>query len=143
MQPDLANYDGSSGFLVDSDVWIYGIKGDSEFHDWAIESLQRCSDAGPLHINVIIYTELLVPGVKPADLDDMLDVFEAKRPAMPWACAQLAARAYALYRSRGGSRRSPLPDFYLGAHAAAANLTVLTKDRSAYRTYFPRVRLVE
>ena len=143
MQPDLAKYDGSSGFLVDSNVWIYGIKSDSEFHDWAVDSLQRCRESGPLHINLIIYTELLVPGAGAADLDDMLDVFDTKRSAMPWACAQLTARAYASYRARGGSRRSPLPDFYLGAHAAVANLTVLTNDRSVYRKYFPRVRLAE
>jgi len=143
MQHDLASYDGSSGFLVDSNVWIFGIKRESEFHDWAVDSLQRCSELGPIHINLIIYTELLVPGVRPIELDEMLDVFETHKSTIPWACAQLAAIAYAAYRARGGSRRSPLADFYLGAHAAAANLTVLTNNRSVYRTYFPRVKLAD
>lgn len=143
MPLDLAKYDGSSGFLVDSNVWIYGIKSDSEFHDWAVDSLQQCSELAPLHINLIIYTELLVPGVSPSTLDEMLSVFNTNKSIMPWACAQLAAIAYAACRARGGARRSPLPDFYLGAHAAAANLTVLTNDRSVYRSYFPRVKLSE
>jgi predicted nucleic acid-binding protein len=46
------------------------------------------------------------------------------------------------YRRRGGSRRSPMPDFYIGAHAALTGLTLLTRDASRYRTYFPTLRIV-
>ena len=72
----------------------------------------------------------------------MLDVFETRRSLMPWGCAALAAKAFYLYRKRGGVRRSPLPDFYIGAHAAVSNLTVLTRDRTPYRSHFPRLELV-
>jgi predicted nucleic acid-binding protein len=54
----------------------------------------------------------------------------------------LAASAFALYRSKGGARPRPLPDFYIGAHAAVANLSVLTRDRSGYASYFPRLALI-
>jgi predicted nucleic acid-binding protein len=46
------------------------------------------------------------------------------------------------YRRRGGQRRSPLPDFYIGAHAAVAGLTLLTRDARRYRTYFPKLRIL-
>ena len=140
------SYDGSAGFLVDSNVWIDCIDASSPWHDWAVDQLQACSEFAPLHINLVIYTELLVPEPEVAALDAMFDVFDTQRSALPWACAALAAKAFALYRQRGrqrgGVRRSPLPDFFIGAHAAVANLTVLTRDRKPYRSHFPRLQLV-
>lgn len=138
----LAHYDGSSGFLVDSNVWIDCIDAASPWHVWAVDQLQASSERAPLHINLVIYTELLVPGPDVAALDAMLDVFETQRSALPWACAALAARAFGLYRKRGGVRRSPLPDFYIGAHAAVSNLAVLTRDSGPYLSHFPRLELV-
>jgi predicted nucleic acid-binding protein len=139
---DLASYDGSAGYLVDSNVWIDCVDPSSPWHDWAVDQLQACSERAPLHINLIIYAELLVPEPDVAALDAMLDVFETQRSALPWTCAALAAKAFGLYRRRGGVRRSPLPDFFIGAHAAVANLTVLTRDRKPYRGHFPRLALV-
>ena len=138
----LSQYDGSSGFLVDSNVWIDCIDAASPWHDWAIDQLQACGQHAPLHINLIIYSELLVPEPDLAALDAMLDVYGTQRSALPWACAALTARAFGLYRKRGGTRRTPMPDFYLGAHAAVANLCVMTRDEAAYRSYFPRVKIV-
>ena len=139
---DLASYDGSSGYLVDSNVWIDCIDPSSPWHAWAVDQLQACSERAPLHVNLVVYTELLVPGPDVSALNSMLDVFETQRSALPWACAALAAKAFALYRRRGGVRRSPLPDFFIGAHAAVANLTVLTRDARPYRSHFPRLVLV-
>lgn len=138
----LAQYDGSAGFLVDSNIWIDCIDTASVWHGWAVDQLQICSERASLHINLIIYTKLLVPEPNIATLDAMLDVYETQRSTLPWACAALAAGAFGLYRKQGGIRRSPLPDFYVGAHAAVANLTVLTRDETPYRSYFPRVRRV-
>lgn len=138
----LAHYDGSAGCLVDSNVWIDCIDAASPWHDWAVDQLQVCSELAPLHINLVIYTALLVPEPDVAALDAMLDVYDTQRSALPWACAALAAKAFSLYRKRGGAKRSPLPDFYVGAHAAVANLSVLTRDESPYRSYFPRIRRV-
>lgn len=136
------SYDGAAGFLVDSNVWIDCVDASSPWHHWAVDQLQACSERAPLHINLVIYTELLVPGPDVAALDAMLDVFDTQRSALPWACAALAAKAFGLYRQRGGVRRSPLPDFFIGAHAAVANLTVLTRDRKPFRSHFPRLELV-
>ena len=135
----LLSYDGSAGVLVDTNIWVDCIDKASPWHDWAIEQLQVCSERSPLHVNLVIYTELLVPDPDVAALDNLLDVYETLRSPLPWACAALAARAFAAYRRRGGSKRLPLPDFYIGAHAAISNLTVLTRDPGGYRSYFPRL----
>lgn len=54
----------------------------------------------------------------------------------------MAGRAFLGYRRRGGQRRSPLPDFYIGAHAAVRGYRLLTRDVARYRAYFPTVELV-
>ena len=138
----LADYDGSAGFLVDSNVWIDCIDAASPWHGWAVDQVQACSELAPLHINLIIYTQLLVPGPDVAALDAMLDVYDTLRSNLPWGCAALAAKAFGLYRKRGGVRLAALPDFYIGAHAGVANLSVLTRDEAPYRNYFPRIRRV-
>jgi predicted nucleic acid-binding protein len=140
---DLAGYDGSAGTLVDTTIWIDCIDAASPWRDWAVDQLQLCSEKAPLHINLIIYTELLVPMPDVKSLDALLDVYDVLRSALPWNCAALTAAAFREYRARGGTRTLPLPDFFIGAHAAVANLSVLTRDPSGYSSYFPRLKLVE
>lgn len=142
MAKALSSYDGSAGVLVDTNVWIDCIDDESVWHGWAIDQLQECSARAPLHINIVIYTELLVPKTEVQALDALLDVYETWRSPLPWSCAALTASAFSLYRSRGGARPRPLADFYIGAHAAVANLSVMTRDRSSYASYFPRLALI-
>ncbi|CAM5490281.1 PIN domain-containing protein OS=Eoetvoesiella caeni OX=645616 GN=DFR37_102588 PE=3 SV=1 [Eoetvoesiella caeni] len=136
---DLSKYDGSAGFLVDTSIWIDCMDADSPWHEWAVDQLQNCSEQAPLHINLMIYTELLIPGPDVEALNAMLDVYDTLRSPLPWACAALAAQAYLGYRRGGGTRLVPLPDFYIGAHAAVSNLCVLSRDVKPYRNYFPRL----
>ena len=138
----LEDYDGSAGVLVDTNVWVDCIDESSSWHEWAMGQLQTCSERSPLHVNLIIYTELLVPGPDIDALDALLAVYDTLRSALPWACASLAAAAFGLYRRRGGSKRVTLPDFFIGAHAAVSNLRVLTRDPTPYRSYFPRLIVV-
>ena len=138
----LSSYDGSAGTLVDTNVWIDCIDENSAWHDWAMDQLQTCSERSPLHINLIIYNELLVPGPSVAALDALLDVYATLRSQLPWPCAALTAAAFQRYRQRGGLKHAPLPDFFIGAHAAVSNLAVLTRDPSPYKGYFPRLVVV-
>jgi predicted nucleic acid-binding protein len=138
----LSSYDGTAGTLVDTHIWIDCIDANSQWHEWAVEQLQRLSERSPLHVNLIVYTELLVPGPDIEALDAMLDVYDTLRTPLPWACASLTATAFMLYRRRGGSKLKPMPDFYIGAHAAVENLSVLTRDPAPYRSYFPRLVVV-
>ena len=139
---DLDRYDGSAGVLVDTNIWIDCLDISSAWHEWAVEQLQSCGERAPLHINLIIYTELLVPKPDTAALDALLDVYDTLRSTMSWACAGLAAAAFALYRRRGGSKQIALPDFFIGAHAAVSNLRVLTRDPAPYKRYFQRLAVV-
>ena len=140
--PSLAHYDGLAGTLVDTNVWVDCIDATSPWHAWSVNQLEACSGRAPLHINLVIYTELLVPRPSITALDVLLDVYEAQRSVMPWTCAALAARAFGAYRQGGGLKRAPLPDFYIGAHAAVSNLSVLTRDPKPYTGYFPRLAVV-
>ena len=103
----LADYDGTAGTLVDTNVWVDCIDEASPWHDWATEQLQACSERSPLHVNIIIYSELLIPRPDVGALDAMLDVYDTLRTPLPWAAASLTAAAYTLYRRRGGSKQKP------------------------------------
>lgn len=138
----LSNYDGTAGILVDTNVWVDCIDEASPWHDWSTEQLQACSERYPLHVNIIIYAELLIPGPDVGALDAMLDVYETLRTPLPWAAASLTAAAYSLYRRRGGAKQKPLPDFFIGAHAAVSNLSVLTRDPRPYKSYFARLEVI-
>ena len=139
---DLRTYDGTAGVLVDTNVWIDCMDKRSPWHGWAIDQLQTCSERYPLHVNIIIYTELLVPNPNVAALDAMLDIYETRRTPLPWSSASLTAAAFAVYRRRGGAKHKPLPDFFIGAHAAVANLSVLTRDPRPYQSHFSRLEVI-
>lgn len=93
-------------------------------------------------INQIIYAEVSVRYVDTDELDLDLPLDYFQREQLPWPAAFLAGKAFQIYRSRGGTRRSPLPDFFIGAHAAVAGLRLLTRDMARYRSYFPTLELI-
>ena len=127
--------------LVDTNVLLDVLTDDPAWKDWSSEHLAEASDRGLLAINPIIYAELAVGFTSMEDLDGLLgDDFE--RLALPWEAGFLAGQCFKRYRRLGGNRRSPLPDFYIGAHAMVGGLTLLTRDAARYRTYFPKLLLV-
>ena len=131
-----------TGTLVDSNVLIDVFSQDSAWMDWSSRALGELGSEGPLVINAVIYAEVSHRYSSKELLDRELpeDVFI--RESIPWAAAFLAGKAHAEYRRRSGHRRSPLPDFFIGAHAAVAGLRLLTRDATRYRTYFPTVDLI-
>jgi hypothetical protein len=76
------------------------------------------------------------------ELEDALPPALIQRRPIPWEAAFLAGKCFLRYRKRGGTRRSPLPDFFIGAHAAVAGIPLLTRDPGRYREYFPHLRLI-
>jgi hypothetical protein len=128
--------------LVDSNVILDVITEDEEWLDWSAAMLARQADSGALVVNPIIYAEAAARFERIEDLEAALPPDYFHRMPLPWEAAFLAGRSYVTYRRRGGQRRSPLPDFYIGAHALIAGMTLLTRDPARYRTYFPKVRLV-
>lgn len=128
--------------LVDSNVLLDVLTEDAEWFDWSAATLQQAAHDGPLVINSIIYAEVAAGFTRIEDLDEALPPAYYRRVPLPWEAGFLAGQAYVRYRRRGGTRRSPMPDFYIGAHAAVSRLTLLTRDPKRYRAYFPTITLV-
>ena len=101
-----------------------------------------CADAGPLAINPIIYAEVSIRFKDIAELEEVLPPGAFERLPLPWDAAFLAGKCFLRNRRSKGIRRSPQPDFYIGAHAAVAGLALLTRDAARYRTYFPTLHLI-
>ena len=109
---------------------------------WSEEKLAWHAERDLLAINPIIYAEVSVHFASIEELDDALSPTEFLRLPLPYEAGFLAARCFVEYRRRGGQRRAPLTDFYIGAHAATEGLALLTRDVSRFRTYFPTVQLI-
>jgi predicted nucleic acid-binding protein len=128
--------------LVDSNVLLDIITEDDEWLDWSSSALSACAERGRLVVNPLVYAEVSLGFSAIEDLDDALPAEYFVREALPWAAAFLAGKAFMQYRRRGGARPHPLPDFYIGAHAAIAGYTLLTRDARRYRTYYPKLRVI-
>jgi predicted nucleic acid-binding protein len=131
-----------AGTLVDSNIILDVLTDDADWGDWSSAMLAAAARAGPLAINPIIYAEVSACFDRIEDLDDALPETYYRRLSLPFAAGFLTGQCFVKYRRRGGTRRSPLPDFYIGAHAALAGLTLLTRDGTRYRDYFPRLRII-
>jgi predicted nucleic acid-binding protein len=130
------------GFLVDTNILFDYLSDDEEWFEWSVSMLTQAADAGYLAINPIIYAEISARFARVEDVDAALPPQYFRRVTLPWDAAFLAARAFAAYRQRGGTRTAPLPDFFIGAHAAVAGLTLLTRDASRYIEYFPKLSVI-
>lgn len=128
--------------LVDSNVVLDFLTEDEEWFDWSTAMLEQAGNAGAVAINQVIYAEVSVRYTAIEQLDDALSGDYYLRLPLPWEAAFLAGKAFASYKRRTGTKRSPLPDFYIGAHAAVAGMTLLTRDPHRYRAYFPKLRLI-
>ena len=131
-----------SDTLVDSNVILDVLTENDEWLDWSSSQLAESANAGMLVINPIIYAEVSARFERIEELDDALPADYYRRVPLPWEAAFLAGQCFIKYKRRGGGRRSPMPDLYIGAHAALAGLTLLTRDARRYRDYFPTLRIV-
>jgi predicted nucleic acid-binding protein len=134
--------DAGPGVLVDSNVLLDVFTEDPTWFAWSSAALEEQAERAVLVINPIIYAEVSVRFACIEELETALpsDVF--RRESLPWEAGFLAGKCFANYRRRGGAKRSPLPDFYVGAHAAVRGLGLLTRDESQYRSYFPELPLI-
>jgi predicted nucleic acid-binding protein len=131
-----------SRVLVDSDVLLDVFKEDPVWFEWSERTLCECAELAVLVINPIVYAELAAGFRRKEDLDAALPTERFYREALPWDGAFLAGTSFVQYRRLGGERHSPLPAFYIGAHAAVAGMTLLIRDAARYRTYFPKLEIL-
>jgi predicted nucleic acid-binding protein len=146
MKPVLANLAarlrGRNGVLVDSNVLLDIATNDALWGDWSSRALADCAEHASLLINPIIYAEVSIGFSTVEALDAALPAASYAREPLPWEAGFLAGKCFLAYRRRGGARSSPLPDFYIGAHAAIENLALLTRDAARYRTYFSGLEIL-
>jgi predicted nucleic acid-binding protein len=128
--------------LVDSCVLLDVITGDEQWADWSAEQIAVAMDTGRVVINALIYAEVSVGYETVEELDDLLPSGDYEREPLPYVAGFAAGKAFLRYRRGGGDKRSPMPDFYIGAHAAIAGYRLLTRDVRRYRTYFPTIDIV-
>ncbi len=131
-----------SDTLVDSNVLLDVLTEDSAWFDWSSEAIESRAERSVLVIDPIIYAEVSIRFERIEDLEEALSPAMFRRDALPWEAAFLAGKCFVRYRRSGGVKHSPLPDFYIGAHAAVASMTLLTRDEGRYRTYFPSLDIV-
>jgi predicted nucleic acid-binding protein len=128
--------------LVDSNVILDIAYEDPNWREWSEAAIERAAGETALVINPIIYAEVSIGYAQAAHVEAVMPADRFRREALPYEAAFAAGKAFLDYRRRGGTKTSPLPDFYIGAHAAVRRYRLLTRDAARYRTYFPTVELI-
>ncbi len=131
-----------SATLIDSNVLLDIFTEDPAWFTWSSEILETRAEESVLVINPIIYAEVSIRFARIEELDEALPAAMFRRDPLPWEAGFLAGKCFLDYRQRGGTRQSPLPDFYIGAHAAVTGMALLTRDAARYRTYFPKLEIL-
>jgi len=128
--------------MVDSCVLLDVFNRDSQWFEWSSGALAEAADSGSILLNAVIYAEISIGFAHIEQLEGFLppDIFVFQD--IPREAAFLAGKCYLKYRRRGGSKAQPLPDFFIGAHAAVARVPLITRDTKRFRDYFPGLRLI-
>lgn len=118
------------------------IADDQQWADWSAEQIAAAMDTGRVVINPLIYAEVSVGYETIEELEELLPASDYEREPLPYPAGFAAGKAFLRYRRSGGDKRSPMPDFYIGAHAAVAGCRLLTRDGRRYRTHFPTIDII-
>jgi predicted nucleic acid-binding protein len=137
-----ARLKGCRGVLLDSNVLLDVISADPVWSAWSSNALAEVAEYAALVVNPIVYAEVSIAFSRIEALEAALPATLYQREQLPWEAGFLAGKCFLRYRRLGGARSSPMPDFYIGAHAATRSLALLTRDAARYRTYFPGVELL-
>jgi len=128
--------------LVDSNVLLDYLNEDDHWTDWSSAMLVDAAEHGMIVVNQIVFAEVAVRFDTFDAVDRALPPEYFVREPLPWEAAFVAAKCFTQYRRRGGTKRSPLPDFFIGAHAAVTGMALLTRDPRRYRAYFPKLKII-
>jgi predicted nucleic acid-binding protein len=128
--------------LVDTSVILDLFSDNPTWADWSEAVLSEYGSSNELCINPIIYTEISIGFERIEDLEKSLELSGFRLLEIPKEALFLAGKAFLSYRRNRGVKGAPLPDFYIGAHAAVAGLALITRDPEWIETYFPTVQLI-
>jgi len=130
------------GVLVDSNIILDVFLDDPNWAEWSASKLEKFSATTKLFINSVVYSEVSIGFNRIEELESALNRAGFQLLEIPKEALFLAGKAFLKYRKNRGTKRSPLPDFYIGAQAAVFEMALITRDVVRYRTYFPTVRLI-
>jgi predicted nucleic acid-binding protein len=128
--------------MIDSCVYLDVFTKDARWSAWSAEAIAEATSKQKVILNAPIFAELSVRFPSIAELEDILPAEAFHYHDVPREAAFLAGKCFARYRKRGGTKTSPLPDFFIGAHAAISGYTLITRDPRRFREYFPKLKIV-
>lgn len=128
--------------LIDTNVLFDVLEDDPVWAEWSLAQLRAQSQIHALAINPIVYAELSLAFNRIEELERIVENMQLEFLETPRPALFLAGKAFAQYKAAGGKRQNVFPDFFIGAHAAVANLPLLTRDAARYRTYYPSVQVI-
>jgi predicted nucleic acid-binding protein len=133
--------------LLDTNVLIYAFDTASPHGHWSRQTIADAVGTEGAAVNAVGLAEICVGDEAPDTVADRIRSWGVEVLDVPAAAADVCASAYRLYRERRLSQSGseapamPLPDFFIGAHAAIMSWDLATADRGRFSTYFPSVRL--
>jgi hypothetical protein len=128
--------------LVDTNVLLDVVQDDAQWANWSQSQLESASVTEHLAINPIIYSELSISFARIEELEAVIAEASLAVEEVPREALFLAGKAFLQYKRGRGTKHGVLPDFFIGAHAAVMNWSILTRDVGRYRAYFPTVELI-
>lgn len=131
-----------NGVFIDSCILLDLFTDDPNWGSWSENILDQYSQTNTLYINSVVYTEVSIGFNKIEELEKAIEVLGIKVLEIPREALFLTGKAFLKYRKNKGTKNSPLPDFFIGAHATVSSLDLITKDIRKFRTYFPQVKLI-
>ena len=130
------------GIIVDSNIILDVFLDDPNWAEWSESKLEKLSSITKLFINPVVYSEVSVGFKRIEELESALNRAGFQMLEIPKEALFLAGKVFLKYRKNRDTKRSPLPDFYIGAQAAILEMDLITRDEFRYRTYFPTVKLI-
>jgi hypothetical protein len=128
--------------MVDSCVLLDIITDDPYWYPWSSAALEKWGEGHDLALNQIIYSEISVSFEHIEEVERVIPATVFKRLHLPWEAAFLAGKVFLRYRRHRGTKRSPLPDFYIGAHSTVLGIPLITRDAKRFEYYFPELKLI-
>jgi len=131
-----------NGILIDSCILLDLFTNDPNWANWSENILDKYSQTNTLFINSTVYIEISIGFKKIEELERAISELGIKVLEIPREALFLTGKAFLKYRRKKGTKNSPLPDFFIGAHASVSRLSLVTRDVAKYKTYFPQLNLV-
>ena len=128
--------------IPDSNILLDVIQRQPLWFEWSARQLQNSRELGSLVVNTLVFAETSAQIDSFEEVQRIFSLIGINQEEIPWEAAYIAGRTHQAYRKAGGTRERTLPDFLIGAHAAARGYRIITRDQARYRTYFSSLEII-